>query len=70
VAEKFKVLNYNSVIFTKVDEAVAYGNIMNLAVNHNKPVMFLTNGQVIPDDIVSVNPSFLANLIYSGKLYK
>jgi len=70
VAEKFNVLNYNSVIFTKVDEAVAYGNIMNLAVNHNKPVMFLTNGQVIPDDIVSVNPSFLANLIYSGKLYK
>jgi flagellar biosynthesis protein FlhF len=70
VAEKFKILNYNSVIFTKVDEAVAYGNIMNLAVNHNKPIMFLTNGQVIPDDIVSVNPSFLANLIYSGKLYK
>jgi len=70
VADKFKILNYNSVIFTKVDEAVTYGNIMNIAVNHNKPIMFLTNGQVIPDDIVSVNPSFLSNLIYSGKLYK
>jgi flagellar biosynthesis GTPase FlhF len=32
--------------------------------------MFLTNGQVIPDDILSVNPSFLANLIFTGKLYK
>lgn len=70
VAEKFKPLKYTSVIFSKIDEAVAYGNIMNLAVNHNTPVMFLTNGQVIPDDILSVNPSFLANLIYSGKLYK
>ncbi|MEW6701932.1 MAG: flagellar biosynthesis protein FlhF [Bacteroidota bacterium] len=70
VAEKFKDLKYTSVIFSKVDEAVAYGNIMNLAVTHNVPVMFLTNGQVIPDDIVSVNPSFLANLIYTGKLYK
>lgn len=70
VAEKFKPLNYNSVIFSKVDEAVAYGNILNISVNHDMPIMFLTNGQVIPDDILSVNPSFLANLIYSGKLYK
>jgi len=70
VAEKFKPLKYTSVIFSKIDEAVAYGNIMNLAVTHNAPVMFLTNGQVIPDDILSVNPAFLANLIYSGKLYK
>lgn len=70
VAEKFKPLNYNSVIFSKVDEAVAFGNILNISVNHNVPVMFLTNGQVIPDDILSVNPSFLANLVYSGKLYK
>lgn len=70
VAEKFKPLNYNSAIFTKVDEAVAYGNIMNVAVNHEVPVMFLTNGQVIPDDIISVNPQFISNLVYSGKLYK
>jgi len=70
VAERFKSLNYNSVIFSKVDEAVTYGNIANVSVNHNVPVMFLTNGQVIPDDILSVNPSFLANLIFTGKLYK
>ncbi|MFA7227830.1 MAG: AAA family ATPase, partial [Melioribacteraceae bacterium] len=70
VAEKFKNTKYSSVIFSKVDEAVSYGGIMNLAVNHNIPVMFLTNGQVIPDDIVSVNPAFLANLVYTGKLYK
>ncbi|MCX6169926.1 MAG: flagellar biosynthesis protein FlhF [Ignavibacteriales bacterium] len=70
VAEKFKSLKYSSVIFSKVDEAVSYGNIMNLAVTQNIPVMFLTNGQVIPDDIVSVTPAFLANMVYTGKLYK
>jgi flagellar biosynthesis protein FlhF len=70
VAEKFRSLNYSSAIFSKVDEAVSYGNIMNFVVNQNVPVMFLTNGQVIPDDIISVNPSFLANLILTGKLYK
>lgn len=69
IAEKFKTLDYKSLIFSKVDEAVAYGNIMNLATTQNVPVMFLTNGQTIPDDIVSVNPKYLANLIYSGKLF-
>lgn len=69
VAQKFKVLNYSSVIFSKIDEAVAYGNILNLSNNFNLPVMFLTNGQVIPDDILSVNSEYLANLIYKGKLY-
>lgn len=70
VAEKFKALNYNSVIFSKIDEAVTFGNILNISHNHDIPIMFLTNGQVIPDDILSVNPTFLANLVYSGKLYK
>lgn len=69
ISQKFKPLNYSSVIFTKVDEAVAYGNILNFVYNSNVPVMFLTNGQVIPDDIISANSDLLANLIFSGKLY-
>ncbi|MEG8945583.1 flagellar biosynthesis protein FlhF [Rosettibacter firmus] len=69
VAQKFKVLNYSSVIFSKIDEAVTYGNLLNLSHNFNLPITFLTNGQVIPDDIISVNSEYLANLIYKGKLY-
>ncbi|MEW6194126.1 MAG: flagellar biosynthesis protein FlhF [Bacteroidota bacterium] len=69
VAQKFKVMDYSSVIFTKTDEAVSYGNILNLVYNNNVPVMFLTNGQVIPDDIISVNSELIANLILTGKLY-
>lgn len=69
VAQKFKILNYSSAIFSKIDEAVAYGNILNLSNNFNLPIVFLTNGQVIPDDIISVNSEYLANLIYKGKLY-
>ncbi|HOI28412.1 MAG TPA: flagellar biosynthesis protein FlhF [Melioribacteraceae bacterium] len=69
ISQKFKPLDYSSVIFTKVDEAVSYGNILNFVYNSGVPVMFLTNGQVIPDDIISVNPELLANLVFSGKLY-
>ncbi len=70
VMEKFKVLDYKSLIFTKVDEAASYGNILN-AVNTNKyPVKFLTNGQTIPDDIIAADPDMIAKLVYTGKLNK
>jgi flagellar biosynthesis protein FlhF len=67
VADKFDVFNYDSIVFTKIDEAVVYGNMLNVSANFNKPIMYLTNGQVIPDDIISAEPDFIANMIYSGK---
>jgi flagellar biosynthesis protein FlhF len=67
VAEKFKVFKYNSVIFTKIDEAVTFGNILNIVTNFDIPVSFLSNGQVIPDDIISADPEFIANMVYTGK---
>ena len=67
VAEKFKVFNYNSVIFTKIDEAVTFGNILNIVTNFDVPVSFLSNGQVIPDDIISADSEFIANMVYTGK---
>ena len=67
VADKFDIFNYDSIVFTKIDEAVVYGNMLNVSANFNKPIMYLTNGQVIPDDIISAEPDFIANMIYSGK---
>lgn len=70
VMEKYKVLNYGSLIFTKIDEAAAYGNILNAVTGYNVPVKFLTNGQTIPDDIIAADPDFIAKLVYTGKLVK
>ena len=70
VAERFKIMEYDSVIFTKIDEAAAYGNILNVVANYNVPISFLTNGQVIPDDIISADSEFTANMIYTGKFDK
>jgi flagellar biosynthesis protein FlhF len=67
VAEKFKIFKYNSVIFTKIDEAVTFGNILNIVTSFDIPVSFLSNGQVIPDDIISADPEFIANMVYTGK---
>lgn len=68
--EKFKLLDYNGLIFSKIDEAAALGNILNAAVTYNIPIKYITNGQVIPDDIIAANSEFLANMIYTGNIYK
>lgn len=69
-ADKFKLFDYNALIFTKLDEAVVYGNILNVAVNFNTPVTFLSNGQVIPDDIIAADKEFIAKIVYTGKMHK
>ncbi len=69
-AKKFQAFDYDSFIFTKLDEGVAFGNILNLVSNFNIPVTFLSNGQIIPDDIMSADSHFLAKLILTGKTEK
>ena len=68
VARKFRILNYNGFVFTKLDEAVCFGNIVNVANSFKVPVKYLTNGQVIPDDIIAADPDFIARMIYTGKV--
>ncbi len=70
ITDKFSKFNYTSFIFTKIDESVSFGNIFNIVTRTNLPITFLSNGQIIPDDIISADADFLANLIYTGKLSK
>lgn len=65
-AEKFEIFNYDSFLFTKIDEAVTCGNLLNITVKYQKPVIYLTNGQTIPDDIISADPDYIAKMIYYG----
>ena len=68
VAKKFKVLDYDALVFSKLDEAISFGNIINLVNEIKTPIKYLTNGQVIPDDIIAADSEFIANMIYSGNL--
>ncbi|MFA6596768.1 MAG: flagellar biosynthesis protein FlhF [Ignavibacteriaceae bacterium] len=70
VAEKFKLFDYNALIFTKLDEAAVFGNILNVSTNFNTPIIFLSNGQVIPDDIIAADQEFIAKIVYTGKMHK
>lgn len=68
IAKKFKMFNYSSFIISKIDEAVVHGNIINLSTKTGSPIAFLTNGQTIPDDIISADKDYIANLIYTSQL--
>lgn len=68
IAKKFKMFNYSAFIMSKIDEAVVHGNIVNLSSKTGNPIAFLTNGQTIPDDIISADKDYIANLIYTGQL--
>ncbi len=67
IANKFKMFNYSAFILSKIDEAVVHGNIINLSTKTGNPIVFLTNGQTIPDDIISADKDYIANLIYTGQ---
>lgn len=50
-------------IFTKLDETVNGGAILNLLAQTNLPVAYITNGQNVPDDIEAATPERLGRYI-------
>jgi len=61
--EAYRPLNYNKLIFTKLDETDNLGALLNTACSAGCPVAYVTTGQGVPDDIQAVEPKDLAKLI-------
>lgn len=68
VYNRFKALVPNRLIFSKVDEAVSLGYILNIAYKTKLPLSYITTGQNVPDDIAVAEPKVVANLIYKEVL--
>jgi len=68
LVRRYEPLQVDSLVFTKVDEAVRFGSLYNLAVVSDIPVAYVTNGQRVPDDIRSPSSMELAHLILEGEL--
>lgn len=66
IANNFAAVNYNRIIFTKMDETDVYGPALNVVCKTGMPVVFVTNGQNVPDDIEPVGPRKLARMIVQG----
>lgn len=57
--------NY-SLIFTKLDETDAIGNILNIKLDTGMPLSYVSYGQNVPDDIETMNPQIIAKQVLGG----
>jgi flagellar biosynthesis protein FlhF len=60
IHRRFTVLNPTGLIFTKLDETVTYGGILNVAVKSNLPLTMYTDGQRVPENLGWMSAQTLA----------
>lgn len=65
-AETFGRLGANSVLLTKIDEAMSLSGLIPLLCNPHLPLSYVTDGQNVPDDIFPAIPRDLAQRILRG----
>jgi flagellar biosynthesis protein FlhF len=68
IVRQFKVLKPNRVLFSKLDEAATLGPLLTVANANDLPVSYVTTGQTVPDDILSVDPRRMASMIFTGEI--
>jgi len=51
IVKNYDCMEYDHFIFTKLDETQSYGNIINASYYSDKPVSYISMGQVVPDDL-------------------
>ena len=66
ILTQFCPLGANRIIVTKLDEAEAYGMLLNVAESCKLPLSYISAGQEVPDDIDRADPHKLAKLIVGG----
>ncbi|MBU5483020.1 flagellar biosynthesis protein FlhF [Clostridium sp. MSJ-11] len=63
IVEGYKILGFNNVIITKLDETTSYGSILNILDSAKKPLSYVTIGQSVPDDLKTLSKEEIVNLI-------
>lgn len=64
ILEGYRILNYDKVIITKLDETSVYGSIYNISRIANKPIRYVTTGQNVPDDIKDFSKDEAIKLVF------
>ena len=63
ILQQFEPFDYQAVVLTKFDETRHIGNIISALSERNKPISYITDGQIVPKDISKATVvRFLVNL--------
>ncbi len=63
ILRQFEPFNYKSIILTKLDETMRIGNIISVLSENNKSLTYLTDGQIVPQDIEEVTATRLIRTV-------
>lgn len=66
ITSLYEDISEYSLIFTKVDETDAVGNILNVKLDTGMPLSYISYGQNVPDDIEVMNPQIIAKQVLGG----
>ena len=66
IANAYKSIENYKIIFTKLDETTALGNLYNLRLHTGASLSYVTCGQNVPDDISPFNPQNAVKKILSN----
>lgn len=66
IADTYSSMTGYKIIFTKLDETSAYGNLLNLRIHTGAPLSYVTCGQNVPDDIDLFNPQDTVRKLLGG----
>lgn len=67
IASRYKEVGDYQLIFTKLDETITWGNLLNIKLYSQVPIAYVTYGQNVPDDIEVFNAQKTVKAILSGK---
>ncbi|MCR5701746.1 MAG: flagellar biosynthesis protein FlhF [Lachnospiraceae bacterium] len=66
ITDLYKDITDCSLIFTKLDETDAIGNILNIKLDTGMSLSYISYGQNVPDDIEVMNPQIIAKQVLGG----
>ena len=64
--DNFAPLGIDTLMFTKLDETMGFGNIFSLAYETKKPISYFSVGQEVPEDLVVASSDFLIECVLHG----
>lgn len=67
IVDQYGNVGKYKLIFTKLDETMAWGNILNLRMYTNAEIAFMTNGQNVPDDIGELDAQAIVRKLLGGR---
>jgi flagellar biosynthetic protein flhF len=67
IADTYREIANYKLIFTKLDETITYGNILNIKLYSGAKLSYMTSGQNVPDDIEVFDTQKIVKQLLGGR---